>query len=207
MAMEFIATIAPAAAEGPVAALYERQQSAWGFVPNYARVFCHRPEVMARWGQLLAEIRRPMDERRFELVTFAAAHELRCSACTLAHGRRLRDFLDDAAIVALAAGRPAPGLDELDHAIVRFARQVAGDASRATAAQVAQLQAFGLTDAEVFDIAAVAAARAFFGKLLDALGVLPDSPFLALDEALRAGLTVGRPIDRRPVERLAPPAG
>ena len=31
----------------------------------------------------------------------------------------------------------------------------------------------------------MAAARAFFAKLLDALGVLPDSPFLALDEALR----------------------
>lgn len=204
--MEFIATIAPAAAEGAVAALYERQQTAWGFVPNYAKVFCHRPEVMARWGQLLAEIRRPMDERRFELVTFAAAHELRCSACTLAHGRRLRDFLGDTAIGALAAGLPAEGLDDVDRAIVRFARQVAGDASRATAEQVAELKAFGLTDAEVFDIAAVAAARAFFAKLLDALGVLPDSLFLALDEDLRAGLTVGRPIDRRSSERLRAPA-
>ena len=62
----------------------------WGFVPNYAKVFCHRPEVLARWGQLLAGIRRPMDKRRFELVTFAAAHELRNTACALAHGKALR---------------------------------------------------------------------------------------------------------------------
>ena len=40
-----------------VRAMYARQQSSWGYVPNYAKVFCHRPEVLARWGQLQAEIR------------------------------------------------------------------------------------------------------------------------------------------------------
>ena len=57
-----------------------RQQSAWGYIPNYAKAFSLRPEVLARWGQLQAEIRRPMDNRRFELVTYAAALELRISA-------------------------------------------------------------------------------------------------------------------------------
>ncbi|MEO8179027.1 MAG: peroxidase, partial [Deltaproteobacteria bacterium] len=75
--MAFIDTIPPAAADAAVAGMYLRQEAAWGYVPNYAKVFCHRPEVLARWGQLLAEIKRPMDKRRFELVTFTAAHELR----------------------------------------------------------------------------------------------------------------------------------
>src|SRR5690349_11036754 len=65
IAMAFIDTTPPEAAEVAVAAMYLRQQHAWGFVPNYAKVFCHRPEVLARWGQLLTEIRRPMDKRRF----------------------------------------------------------------------------------------------------------------------------------------------
>ena len=85
--MAFIETTPPEAAEGAVAAMYLRQQKAWGFVPNYAKVFCHRPEVLARWGQLLTEIRRPMDKRRFELVTFAAACALGNSACALVHGK------------------------------------------------------------------------------------------------------------------------
>ena len=59
------------------------------------------------------------------------------------------------------------------------------------------MKAQGLSDAQVFDVAAAAAARAFFTKVLDALGVQLDSPFLALDEALRGPLTVGRPIDHR----------
>ena len=71
--MAFIDTTPPEAVEGALAAMYLRQQHAWGFVPNYAKVFCHRPEVLARWGQLLTEIRRPMDKRRFELITFVAS--------------------------------------------------------------------------------------------------------------------------------------
>jgi hypothetical protein len=77
--MPFINTTPAREAEDTVLDMYERQQSAWGYVPNYAKVFCYRPEVMARWGRLLAEIRRPMSARRFELLTFAAAIALRTS--------------------------------------------------------------------------------------------------------------------------------
>jgi uncharacterized peroxidase-related enzyme len=195
--MTFIRTTTPADASGAVAAMYLRQQSAWGYLPNYAKVFCHRPEVMARWGQLLAEIRRPMDRRRFELVTFAAAHELRNSACALAHGRALREFLTDAQIRAIADDRADDGLTAAELALVRFARQVARDAAGVTAADVAVLREHGYSDAEIFDVAATAAGRAFFTKVLDALGVQPDAPFRDLDAPLRDALTVGRPIDER----------
>ena len=63
--MAFIKTTRAADAKGSVLEMYERQESAWGYVPDYAKVFCHRPEVMARWGRLLAEIRRPTDTRFF----------------------------------------------------------------------------------------------------------------------------------------------
>lgn len=195
--MTFITTTPPHAARDAVAEMYRRQQAAWGFVPNYAKVFSHRPEVMARWGRLLAEIKRPMDRRRFELVAFAAAHEAGNSACTLAHGKILRDYFSDEQIVSIAEGRVAGVLDETDQAVVRFVRRVARDASQVTAGDVAALQRAGVTDAEIFDIAAAAAGRAFFTKMLDALGVQTDSPFLALDESLRRTLTVGRPIDVR----------
>jgi uncharacterized peroxidase-related enzyme len=200
--MSFIETIAPADAREAVAAMYARQQASWGYLPNYAKVFCHRPEVMARWGQLLAEIRRPMDRRRFELVTFAAAHELRNSACTLAHGRALREFFSDSEILALAAGRDREVLGPAEQAMMRFARRVARDAASVTAADVAALQELGYSDAEVFDVAATAAGRAFFAKLLDALGVQPDAPFGGLEAPLRDALTVGRPIDEVDCARL-----
>ena len=193
--MAFIETTQPAEARDAVQVMYRRQQAAWGYVPNYAKIFCHRPEVMARWGQLLAELKRPMPKRRFELVAFVAAHELRHSACALAHGRVLGEFFSDEQILAIAAGRLDGVLSEAEQSVVRFARQIARDASSVSAAQVASLEQHGYSQAEIFDLAAAAAGRAFFTKLLDALGVLPDSAFLACDEAFREALTVGRAID------------
>jgi uncharacterized peroxidase-related enzyme len=200
--MAFIETIAPEQADGAVAAMYLRQQSNWGFIPNYAKVFCHRPEIMARWAALLAEIKRPMSKRRFELATFVTACELRNSACALAHGKVLREFFSDAEIVAIAEGGAAGVLEPAEAALVTFARQVARDAAGVTYEQVADLKKHGFTDAEVFDIATTAAGRAFFTKVLDALGVLIDSPFLAFDPMLRDALTVGRPIDTRDCETM-----
>lgn len=197
--MAFIKTIAPADAEGDVRAMYERQQSSWGFVPNYAKVFCHRPEVLARWARLLAELKRPMDARRFELITFAAAHELRHTACSLAHGKALTAFVAEDDVRKLALGEAGDNFTAAEHAMMEFARKVAKDASRITSGDVEVLRSHGFGDEEVFDIAATAAGRAFFTKLLDSLGVEADASFRAMSKELRETLTVGRPIDfRRP---------
>jgi uncharacterized peroxidase-related enzyme len=200
--MAFIKTIAPADAEGDVRAMYERQQTAWGFVPNYAKVFCYRPEVMVRWGRLLAELKRPMDPRRYELVTFAAAHALRHTACSLAHGKALTEFFGEDEVRRLALGEAGEALTDAEKAMIEFARQVATDASRITSGDVDVLRSHGITDAEIFDIAAIAAGRAFFTKILDSLGVEADASFLAINKSLRETLTVGRPIDFRAPETL-----
>jgi uncharacterized peroxidase-related enzyme len=203
--MTFIRTTPPETARDEVAAMYRRQQDHWGFVPNYALPFSHRPQVMARWGALLAEIKRPMELRHFELATFVTAVELRNSACAMAHGRALRQFFDDDTLIAIAQQREHEVLNAAEQAFVRFARQVARDASQITALQVGALKAHGYDDAEIFDIVTTVAARAFFTRVLDGLGVQIDSPFLALEEPLRSALTVGRPIDTAPTVRLPEP--
>jgi uncharacterized peroxidase-related enzyme len=192
--MSYIDTISLEDATGDVREMYERQQGAWGYVPNYAKSFSHRPEVMARWGKLLAELQRPMDKQRLELITFAAAHELKHSSCSLAHGNALTPFFSNEEICAISEGRAVESITEAEQEMMRFARQVARDASTVDASDVERLKDHGFSDAEVFDIAAVAAGRAFFTKVLDAVGSLPDAGFMSLDEDLRAPLTVGRPI-------------
>jgi uncharacterized peroxidase-related enzyme len=192
--MSYIDTISLEEATGDVREMYERQQGAWGYVPNYAKSFSHRPEVMARWGKLLAELQRPMDKRRLEMITFAAAHELKHSSCSLAHGNALTPFFSNEEVRAIAEGRAVESITEAEQEMMRFARQVARDASTVDASDVERLKDHGFSDAEVFDIAAVAAGRAFFTKVLDAVGSLPDAGFMSLDEDLRAPLTVGRPI-------------
>jgi len=186
--MSYIATIPPDAAHGDVQAMYDRQRAHFGYVPNYAKVFSHRPEVLERWAALLAGIRRRIDARRFELVTLAAAHALRNRYCSLAHAQALGDIAGVEEILAVLQDTPPGALSETDTAIVKYARKVARDARAVTAEDIEALKAHGLEDAEIFDIAATVAARAFFTRLLDGLGVEADAQLEQLAPPLRQAL-------------------
>jgi uncharacterized peroxidase-related enzyme len=201
--MAFIETTHANETEGTARAMLERQQKHWGFVPNYAKVFSDRPDIMNLWADLLAGIRRHVEPRRFELVTFAAARELGSSYCALAHGKVLSDrILSGDEMRALAEGDRA-AFSELENAMMDVARKVVADASSVTQEDVERLRRGGLGENEIFDVVATAAARAFFAKLVDGLGAPPDSSFLEMEEGLRDRLTVGRPIATEAVERMA----
>ena len=204
--MAFIDSIPDSEISPDVQAMYARQESFWGFVPNYARVFSHRPEVMGLWAQLQAGIRRHMDRRRFELVTFAASQALRSTLCSLAHGKQLTAWFSEADIVAMARGEVPASLTAAEAAMLEFSRNTARDAPSVTAAEVEALRQLGFSNAEIFDIAATAAARAFWTKLLESLGVEAEPSLRDMNGELRRALVVGRPIDsaewrKKPVER------
>ena len=74
------------------------------------------------------------------------------------------------------------------------AAKVAGDTTAIAEADVEPLRAHGLSDPEIFDVILAAAARCFFSKAVDAVGVQPDAEFSELEAGLREALTVGRPI-------------
>ena len=193
--MAFISTISDDQASPKVAELLEGAGAAFGYVPNFARLFAHRPAVFAAWVQLKDAVSAEMDPRRYELATLAAARELRSSYCALAHGKVLADrFLDAEMVRALAVDHRSAGLDELDVAIMDLAAKVAGDTTAIAEADVEPLRAHGLSDPEIFDVILAAAARCFFSKAVDAAGVEPDAQFAELEPELRDALVVGRPI-------------
>ena len=201
--MAFISTIPVDEATDNVQAMYAQSQRDLGYVSNFAKVFSHRPHVMGAWRGLLASIRGAMDPRRYELVTLAAARAVRSSYCMLAHGSRLREQHYSAdQLQAIASDFTTAGLAPDEVAMMRFADKLARDAAAITAADVEALRGHGFTDPEIFDIAAAAAARCFFSKLLDALGAEPDAAYEDLEEELKRRLTPGRPISREGVERL-----
>jgi len=200
--MAFIDTIAPADSTGPAREMYERQQLSYGYVPNYAKVFGHRPEVMVRWGRLLAEIRRPMDDRLFELATFSAALELKNTACSLAHGEQLAKFISEEGVQTLAEGKTGDVITEAETVVMAFAGKIARDASSIEQQDVDALKAQGFSDAEVFDIATTVAGRSFLTKILDALGVQMDVTAMDMSETFRQALTVGRPNYRNAVKEF-----
>jgi alkylhydroperoxidase family enzyme len=158
----------------------------FGFTPNFSRLFARRPAAYAAWRQLNGSIKETMDVRRYELATVAAAGELRSSYCSLAHGKVLYDRF---------GLTPGDAVSDEERAVQELARKVVADATAVTQEDIDKLRGFGLTEDEVFDVVLAAAARAFFSKTLDALGVAPDAAFRELPPEVREPLTVGRPIE------------
>jgi alkylhydroperoxidase family enzyme len=101
---------------------------------------------------------------------------------------------DPVAVTAIMTGSHESPLEPSEHAMMAFVEKVVLSADRVTAADIEVLRSHGYRDEEIFDVAATAAARCFFSKLLDALGVQADSKFSDLDPTLRQALTVGRPL-------------
>jgi alkylhydroperoxidase family enzyme len=160
---------------------------------NFERAFSERQDVYDAWGNLNAAVKAGMDLRRYELATFAAAQRLRSSYCSLAHGLVLRDQLGEP-VLEIAADRDTSGLDEVDLAVMDLAERVVDDATSIGDADLQRLRDLGLGETEIMDVVLAAAARCFFAKTLDALGVRPDASYGELDLELRNVLVVGRPI-------------
>jgi hypothetical protein len=75
-----------------------------------------------------------------------------------------------------------------------LAERVADDATSITDGDLQRLRDLGLSDTDVIDVVLAAAARCFFSKTLDALGVQPDARYRDIEPELRDALVVGRPI-------------
>ena len=196
--MTFIETVPEEGAPPGVAAMYETDRATLGGgqVPNLTRAFSPRPGVYAAWRKLNGEIKAGMDLRRYELATLAAARRLRSAYCALAHGSvLLQNFLEPAALRAVAEDHRTAGLDEVDVAVMDLADKVADDATSVGEEDIERLRSLGLSDSDIFDVVAAAAARCFFSKMLDGLGAQPDARYAELEPELRGALTVGRPFD------------
>ena len=205
--MAFVHTVPVDRASGDVHAMYSRIEAAVGYVPNYAKLFSHRPQVMATWSAFLVSIRGNMDPRRYELVTLAAARALQCSYCMLAHGAVLRrDFYSAEELTEITRDPAMSDLSPAEAAMMVFVDKLTRDATAITRADVQGLRDRGFTDAEIFDIVAAAGARCFFSKLLDALGAEADGAYDFLEDPLKEILTPGRPMSHGALERV-PDAG
>jgi uncharacterized peroxidase-related enzyme len=194
--MPFVQGVDEGSATGPLADFFAADRQSWGYLPNLAKTFGIRPAVYQAWRQLNGAIKATMDPRRYELVTVAAAIELRSSYCALAHGRVLtQEFMSEEEVVRLVADPQAATLTPVDRAVTSLAGKIVRGAADVTDQDIEALRDCGLSHAEIFDVVVAAAARCFFSKTLDATGTPPDSAFAQLSPALRDALTVGRPIE------------
>jgi uncharacterized peroxidase-related enzyme len=181
----FIKTISEAEAEGKLLAIYEGDQKIMGYVPNHARVFSLRPEVLEQWRAFQGSIRKNLRLRRYELVTLAAAMALNCRYCLLAHGAILiKNGISVDQLRAILTDYKNAGLERAEVAMMEFAQKIIINANKITQADVDALRAQDFEDVEILDITLTATMRSFASKTFDALGAESDAVYAELEGQL-----------------------
>ena len=181
----FIQTISEAEAEGKLRDIYESDQKNLGYVPNHAKVFSLRPDMLEAWRAFQGSIRRNLRLRRYELVTLAAAKAVNCRYCLLAHGAILnKNGVSVDQLRAILTDFHDAGLELAEVAMMDFAQKIARSANEMTQADVDALRALGLEDVEILDITLTATMRSFASKTFNALGAEPDAVYDELEHQL-----------------------
>lgn len=181
----FIQTVSELEAEGKLREIYEGDRKSMGYVPNHAKVFSPRPEVLEAWRAFQGSIRKNQRLRRYELVTLAAAIELKCRYCILAHGTILtKNGISVDQLRLILTNFKDAGLDNTEVAMMEFAQKIIRNANEITQTDVDTLRALDFEDIEIFDITLTATMRSFASKTFDALGAEPDAVYDEIEHLL-----------------------
>ncbi|HEY3248487.1 MAG TPA: hypothetical protein VGK88_09390 [bacterium] len=97
-------------------------------------------------------------------------------------------------VEAIARDFHTAGLTPAEVTMMDYAVKISSEAYKVAPRDIDELRRHGYAESEIVDIAAVAAARNFISRLVDALGAEPDVEHLKLEPQLKDVLTVGRPL-------------
>ncbi|MFG2167303.1 carboxymuconolactone decarboxylase family protein [Micromonospora chersina] len=179
-----------------VTAAYEDDLTSDGYVNNLTRVWCWRPDVLASFQALRADLLAAsgLSQREVAVLVAATAAALGDAYCALAWGARLADLSDEASAAQVLRGADGD-LSERENALAAWSRQVVRDPNAATEAHVERLRDAGLSDQEIFEATTLIAFRLAFSTVNDALGAGPD-PQLAekAPRLVREAVTFGRQV-------------
>ena len=190
----FINTIPASEATGKLREFYDADIKDLGIASNTTRTFSLFPETWEAFRGLIGGIRKHIRLRNYELTTFAAAMEMGCTFCMLAHGAVLhKNSFTTEQLEAIAKDFHHAGLEEKEVVMMEYAQKVVREASTTTPEDFDKLRKAGWSDEDILSITLAAAARSFASKVFDALGADPDAIYKELDEETHHALIGKRP--------------
>jgi uncharacterized peroxidase-related enzyme len=159
-----------------------------GFVPNVMRNFALTPEHFVKWFDYYNFLQKRDDStltrQEREMVALVVSAENRCEYCLATHSAFLRALDSSEAgrinVELLVHNYRRAELTQRERAMCDFAMKMTVAAQEMTEADLEPLQAVGLTDAEISELAQVAAMFNFTNRLANALGWKPNAEYYGM---------------------------
>lgn len=161
-----------------------------GFVPNVMRVLSRRPEefrAFFAYHDTLMEGESGLSKAEREMIVVATSGVNRCPYCVIAHGAILRIRAKNPLIAdQVATNYKTADISSRERAILDFAMKVATASADLSDADRDAARAAGLSDEDLWDIAAITAFFAMSNRLASATGMQANPEFYLMGRVPKA---------------------
>jgi uncharacterized peroxidase-related enzyme len=164
--------------------LFEQLEEKLGFVPNVFRAFAWREPRFSLWRAHFEDLMQPspgLGKAEREMISVAVSMQNQCLYCLTAHGFAVRALLRDPVKGdRVTFDYRRAGLSERHVAMLDYAVKITLEPAACSLDDIADLRAHGFSDADIWDIAEVAAMFNFTNRLASATGMMPNPEYHAL---------------------------
>lgn len=155
-----------------------------GFVPNVFLALAHRPDefrAFFAYHDALMEKESGLSKAEREMIVVASSGANQCQYCVVAHGAILRVRAKNALLAdQVAINYRKADLTPRQTAMLDFALKVATESHLVGEADFERLRAHGFSDADAWDIGAIAAFFAMSNRLANMSAMRPNDEFYLL---------------------------
>lgn len=166
-----------------MAAYFKKCQEKLGFIPNVLMAYSHsmpKLETFAAFYNELMLAPSGLSKLEREMIAVVVSAENRCWYCLVAHGAAVRALSGKPELgEALAFNYRAAPIDGRQRAMLDFSAKMARASAEIEEADREKLRIAGFSDADIWDIAAVASFYAMSNRMASATGMKPNVEYHA----------------------------
>ena len=167
-----------------VAELFAKCQEKLGLVPNVLVAYAHRPEKLRAFSAMYNDLMlgpSGLSKLEREMIAVMVSAQNRCWYCQVAHGAQVRVLSGDPALgEALVMNWRMADLDARMRAVLEFAGKMTTDSGAIAEEDREKLRAQGLSDQDIWDVAAVAGFFNMSNRMASAVGMEPNPEYHAM---------------------------
>ncbi len=168
---------------------FQKCRDKLGFVPNVLRAWLLRPEKLRNFVRLYDELMLApsgLTKLEREMIAVAVSSWNRCYYCLVAHGAAVRKLSDDPQLgEMLAFNYRVAELPPRQRAMLDFAVKLTATPHEVNAADRDGLGQQGFSDADIFDIAEVAAFFNYTNRVAHAVDMMPNVEYHDISRVTR----------------------
>ena len=171
----------PATLDEDLQAIWKKCVEKLGFVPNVYSTYSKRPlrlrNFMAMYNEIMFS-ESGLSKLEREMVAVVVSSANRCYYCLVAHGAAVRQLSGDAELgEMMALNYRVAKLDARQRAMLDFAWKLTTTPNLVDDADRDGLQALGLTEEDIFDLAETAAFFNLSNRMASATDMMPNKEY------------------------------